>query len=175
MNMDRYSQLSCWTPGGWDNWLARCTFPSLEALHNKKGNEAQEAQKGLKKHKTDSFFVHFVAGYVLFVYCFPFVVQSPSLDKEGWTRPREKVAKPPCRERTGWLVQVSDNRRLNQPPRLREAKVASRNRLDRAATPPCPRRGVLSQFNASQTAPAEFHIFLTKVSRLDNNCRFRFR
>jgi hypothetical protein len=31
---------------------------------------------------------------------------------------------------------------VNKPPRLREAKVASRNLLDRAATPPYPRRGI---------------------------------
>jgi len=31
---------------------------------------------------------------------------------------------------------------LNEPPRLREAKVAARNFLDRASTPPWPRRGI---------------------------------
>ena len=45
-------------------------------------------------------------------------------------------------ERTGRFVQLPINRWLNQPPRLRDAAVASRNLLDRAATPPCPRRGI---------------------------------
>jgi hypothetical protein len=45
-------------------------------LHNKSGNGPQEAQNGLKKHKTASFFVLFVTRYVLFVYRFPIVVQS---------------------------------------------------------------------------------------------------
>ena len=71
----------------------------------------------------------------------------PSLDKEGWTRPQENIAKPPLWERTGWLVQITDNRWL-EPTTLDAARssgranVASRNLLDRAATPPWLRRGI---------------------------------
>src|SRR5881628_2412930 len=60
----------------------------------------------------------------------------PSLDKEGWTRPQENIAKPPCWERTGWLVQTTDNRWLEPTTPSARADVASRNLLDRAATPP---------------------------------------
>ena len=44
----------------------------------------------------------------------------PSLEKEGWTRPQENIAKPPCWERTGWFVELPIIGGLNQPPRLRE-------------------------------------------------------
>jgi hypothetical protein len=57
-------------------------------------------------------------------------------------RPQENVAQPPCREQTGWFVKLPIIGDLNQPPRLREAKVASRHLIDRAATPPYPRRGI---------------------------------
>src|SRR6476646_7750684 len=66
----------------------------------------------------------------------------PSLAKEGWTRPQENIAKPPCWERTGWLVQTTDNRWLEPTTPSARANVASRNLLDRAATPPYPRRGI---------------------------------
>jgi hypothetical protein len=49
-------------------------------------------------------------------------------------RPQENVAQPPCWEQTGWFVKLPIIGGLNQPPRLREAKVASRHLLDRAAT-----------------------------------------
>src|SRR6476646_7662447 len=63
----------------------------------------------------------------------------PSLDKEGWPRPQENIAKPPLRERTGWFVQTTDNRRLEPTTPSARANEASRNLLDRAATPPYPR------------------------------------
>src|SRR6476620_10094026 len=77
----------------------------------------------------------------------------PSLDKEGWTRPQENVAKQPCWERPGWFVQTTDNRWLERtldaarcracaPRPSARAMVASRHFLDRAATPPYPRRGI---------------------------------
>src|SRR5437867_1606488 len=73
----------------------------------------------------------------------------PSLDKEGWTRPQENIAKRPCWERTGWFVQTTDNRWLEPTTPSARAKVASRNLLDRAATPPYPRRGIRSPSNRS--------------------------
>src|SRR5437867_4248936 len=66
----------------------------------------------------------------------------PSLDKEGWTRPQENIAKPPLWERTGWFVQTTDNRWLEPTTPSTRANVASRNLPDRAATPPYPRRGI---------------------------------
>src|SRR5688572_33385605 len=54
--------------------------------------------------------------------------------------------------RGGWF-KLPINRWLNQPPRLRDAKVASRNLLDRAATPPCPRRGISLDSNFMCKAP----------------------
>src|SRR5882724_10756479 len=74
----------------------------------------------------------------------------PSLDKEGWTRPQENIAKPPCWERTGWLVQTTDNRWLEPTTPSARANVASRNLLGRAATPPCPRRGIFAPGNRSR-------------------------
>jgi len=53
---------------------------------------------------------------------------------------------PPLMERTGRFVQLPINRWCNQPPRLRDAEVASRNLLDRAATP-WPRRGISLEFD----------------------------
>src|SRR5262245_51214965 len=46
----------------------------------------------------------------------------PSLAKEGWTRHKENVAKPPLKERTGWFVQQPIIGGLNQPPRLRQLR-----------------------------------------------------
>src|SRR5262245_36434915 len=62
----------------------------------------------------------------------------PSLAKEG------------CREAVRWFVHQPIVGALNQRPRLREAFVASRNFLDRAATPPYPRRGIRVLINRSK-------------------------
>src|SRR6185436_12221433 len=67
---------------------------------------------------------------------------SPPWLRRGGRDLKKNVAKHPCWERTGWFVQLPIIGGLNKPPRLREAKVASRNFLDRAATPPYPRRGI---------------------------------
>jgi hypothetical protein len=54
----------------------------------------------------------------------------PSLDKEGWPRPQENVAKHPYWERTEWFVQLPIIGGLNQPLlRLRAVALALRARL----------------------------------------------
>jgi hypothetical protein len=55
---------------------------------------------------------------------------------------KKNIAKPPFWERTGWLVQLPINRWLEPTTPSARAKVASRNLLDRAATPPSLRRGI---------------------------------
>ena len=60
----------------------------------------------------------------------------PSLAKEGWTRHQQKCREASFEGADGVVGSTTDYRKLNQPPRLREAKVASRNLIDRAATPP---------------------------------------
>ena len=84
---------------------------------------------------------------------------SPPWPRRGGRDIKKDAAKPPLVERTGAqrkrdsaqhqarFVQVPINRWLNQPPRLRDAKVASRNLLDRAATPPSLRRGISLEFD----------------------------
>ena len=47
---------------------------------------------------------------------------------------------------------TTDYRKLNQPPRLREAKVASRNLIDRVATPPWTKEGTVPFSNIRQRA-----------------------
>src|SRR5437867_12888600 len=78
----------------------------------------------------------------------------PSLDKEGWTRPQENIATHPCWERTGWFVQTTDNRWLEPTTPSARANVASRNLLDRAATPPYPRRGIAALRTDSRSTHA---------------------
>jgi hypothetical protein len=48
----------------------------------------------------------------------------------------------PLMERTGWLVQLPINRWLERTTPSARTKEASRNLIDRAATPPLPRRGM---------------------------------
>src|SRR6266567_2425849 len=45
--------------------------------------------------------------------------EVPSLDKEGWLRPLRKCREAPLEAQTGWLVQATDYRKLNEPPRPR--------------------------------------------------------
>jgi hypothetical protein len=66
---------------------------------------------------------------------------SPPWRRRGGRDIKKDAAKPPLVKRTGRLVQLQINRWLNQPPRLRDAAVASRNFLDRAATPPFSKEG----------------------------------
>jgi hypothetical protein len=55
---------------------------------------------------------------------------------------------------TGWLVQTTDNRWLEPTTPSARANEASRNLLDRAATPPYPRRGIRSLCDRSGFAGA---------------------
>src|SRR6266850_8457853 len=80
----------------------------------------------------------------------------PSLDKEGWPRPQEKCREASSLGADGVVRSTSDYRWLEpiflDAARCRacasrpsaRANVASRNLLDRAATPPYPRRGIRS-------------------------------
>src|SRR6185369_3713271 len=79
-------------------------------------------------------------------------VYSPPWLRRGGRDLKKNIAKPLCWERTGWLVQTTDNRWLEPTPSAR-AEVASRNFLDRAATPPYPRRGVRSSVGQQPLAP----------------------
>src|SRR5437867_6598821 len=89
----------------------------------------------------------------------------PSLAKEGWTRPQENVAKPPYWERTGWFVQTTDNRWLERTTPSRRANVASRNLLDRAATPPYPRRGIADHsISMLSTSEQETYTFARQLA-----------
>src|SRR5205809_917053 len=45
--------------------------------------------------------------------------EFPSSAEEGWLRHQENAAKPPLKAQTGWLVQATDYRKLNEPPRPR--------------------------------------------------------
>src|SRR5206468_2780827 len=88
--------------------------------------------------------------------------EFPSLDKEGRTRPQENIAKPPLWERTGWLVQTTDNWWLEPTTPSARANEASRNLLDRAATPTYPRRGIRSLSNRASVEQQP----LTPVARI---------
>src|SRR5206468_5095398 len=81
------------------------------------------------------------------------VKSSPPWIRRGGRDLKKNIAKHPCWERTGWFVQQPIIGGLNQPfLRLRAIALALRARLrelrslrdilDRAATPPQPRRGV---------------------------------
>jgi hypothetical protein len=93
----------------------------------------------------------------------------PSLVKEGWTRHQENAAKPPLKERTGWLVQQPIIGGLNEPPRLRPLMWLRDILLLGAATPPLPRRGVAPEFKRSQypVPPTRF-----PLSVANENVRF---
>src|SRR6266705_2491394 len=68
--------------------------------------------------------------------------RTPLLGKGGVAAPINKISRSfLSRAQTGWFVQTSDYRKLNEPPRPRFSKERG-HFLDRAATPPLPRRGV---------------------------------
>jgi hypothetical protein len=57
-------------------------------------------------------------------------------------RDQEIVAKHPYSAQTGWFVQATNYRMLNQPPRPLLTRLLRDIFLDVAATPPLPRRGL---------------------------------
>src|SRR5438552_13988915 len=68
--------------------------------------------------------------------------QTPLLGKGGVAAPINKISRSSLSgAQTGWLVQATDYRKLNEPPRPRVSKERG-HFLDRASTPPLPRRGV---------------------------------
>src|SRR2546422_11388185 len=69
----------------------------------------------------------------------------PLLGKGGVAAHQTNVPVP-LKARTGWFGQLPINRWLERTTPSARAKVASRNFLDRAATPPLPRRGISPPF-----------------------------
>src|SRR5213592_2407691 len=66
--------------------------------------------------------------------------EVPSLAKEGW--PRHQVNGPvPLKARPGWFVQLPIIGGLNQPPRLRPLKEASRHFLNGRSHPSLSKEG----------------------------------
>jgi hypothetical protein len=67
---------------------------------------------------------------------------SPPWPRRGGRDINKNAAEHPCLERTGWLVQLPNNRRLEPTTPSAPANEASRQLIYGAATPPWPRRGI---------------------------------
>src|SRR2546425_472303 len=85
--------------------------------------------------------------------------QTPLLGKGGLAAPINKISRSFLSgAQTGWLVQATDYRKLNEPPRPRVSKERG-HFLDRASTPPLPplpRRGVSLPIHPLQSTRRAF-------------------
>src|SRR2546425_9012255 len=80
----------------------------------------------------------------------PLEKRTPLLGKGGVAAPINKISRSfLSRAQTGWFVQTTDYRKLNEPPRPRLSKEGD-HLFDGAATPPRLRRGVLLDPNSCQ-------------------------
>src|SRR5947199_3009233 len=93
--------------------------------------------------------------------------EVPSLAKEGW--PRHQVNGPvPLEARPGWFVQLPMIGGLNQPPRLRPLKEASRHFLNGRSHPSLSKEGTSAFPSVVFNAPVSGKRCGTWQAKTDN-------